>query len=88
MTDERSIESILVADCGTVVTKLLLLERVEDSYRFVSQAEALTTMNPPWNDVSVGVIHAVADIERVTGRTLYQNGHLTVSYTHLRAHET
>jgi len=76
MADERSIESILVADCGTVVTKLLLLERVEDSYRFVSQAEALTTINPPWNDVSVGVIHAIADIERVTGRTLYQNGHL------------
>ncbi len=76
MPKEQTIESILVADCGTVFTKLLLLERVEDSYRFVAQAEALTTMNPPWEDVSVGVVHAIEDIEEVTGRSLYQNGRL------------
>ncbi len=72
----QQIESILVADCGTVMTKLLLLERVEESYRFVAQAEALTTINPPWNDVSVGVVRAIESLEEITGRTLYEGGQL------------
>jgi hypothetical protein len=77
MVDERnSIESILVADCGTVATKLLLLERVESSYRFVAQAEALTTINPPWEDVTVGILNAIEDLEQITGRTIYASGHV------------
>lgn len=78
MADEQTIESILVADCGTVNTNLLLLERVADSYRFVAQAEALTTIGPPWNDVSEGVVHALRDLERVTGRKFHSNGRVIV----------
>ena len=81
MAEERTIESILVADCGTVFTKLLLLESVEcgtagQSYRFVAQAETLTTVNPPWNDLSVGVVNALEELERITGRTFYGSGRL------------
>lgn len=76
MTEERPIESILVADCGTVLTKLLLLEKVEASYRFVAQAETLTTLSSPWNDVSAGVVNALEELEAITGRTLYSMGRL------------
>jgi len=80
MAEERAmgplIESILVADCGTVFTKLLLLESVEGRYRFVAQAETLTTINPPWNDLSVGVVNALKQLEQITGRTLYGAGRL------------
>ncbi len=81
MAEERTIESILVADCGTVFTKLLLLESVEggtagQSYRFVAQAETLTTINPPWNDLTVGVVNALEELEQVTGRRLYGAGRL------------
>ena len=76
MADERSIESILVADCGTITTKLLLLERVAREYRFVAQAQALTTIDDPWHDVSVGVTNAIEQLEQITGRTLYANGEL------------
>jgi len=76
MSEERPIESILVADCGTVLTKLLLLEKVEASYRFVAQAETLTTLNPPWRDVSVGVVNAIEELEAITGRTLYSMSRL------------
>jgi hypothetical protein len=76
MAEEHTIESILVADCGTVATKLLLLEKVADSYRFVAQAEALTTNVSPWRDISVGVSHAVEELEAITGRRLYGNGRL------------
>lgn len=78
MADEQTIESILVADCGTVSTNLLLLERVADSYRFVAQAEALTTAAPPWNDVSEGVVHALGELERITGRTFHAGGRVVV----------
>jgi len=74
--EDYPIESILVADCGTVITKLLLLEKVEASYRFVAQAETLSTNNPPWSDVSVGVVQAIAEIEAITGRTLYAHARL------------
>lgn len=73
-----NIESILVADCGSVATKLLLIERVDDSYRFVAQAEAQTTGNPPWHDLSVGVMKALQEMEEVTGRTLYARGRIPV----------
>lgn len=76
MADEHTIESIMVADCGTVSTKVLFLERVEESYRFVAQAEAPTTLHAPWNDISTGVVYAIEEIERITGRTLLSGGFL------------
>lgn len=76
MPDEQTIESILIADCGTVITKLLLLEQVEDSYRLIAQAETPTTLAPPWNDVSVGVLQAITEIEAVTSRALFLQGRL------------
>jgi uncharacterized protein (TIGR01319 family) len=74
MAEERNIESILIADCGAVVTKLLLIDRVADSYRVVAQSEALTTGKPPWDDLSVGVVRAMEELESVTGRTVYSEG--------------
>jgi len=79
MEETQSIESILVADCGTATTKATLVERVEDGYRLVSQAQALTTRRPPWNDLSVGVVQAIAGLEKVTGRSLYTQGRVMVS---------
>jgi hypothetical protein len=78
MAEVQEIESILVADCGTVTTKLLLIERVEDGYRFVAQSESQTTSGPPWNDLSAGVIKALQEIEAVTGRTFYANNRVLV----------
>jgi hypothetical protein len=74
MAEAHTIESILVADCGTAQTKLLLLEKVADSYRFVAQAEALTTSAPPWEDISLGVSRAIEELESITGRRLFGNG--------------
>ncbi len=76
MVEEQTIESILIADCGTVMTKLMLLQKVEDSYRFVAQTETLTTINPPWEDVSVGVLHAIESLEEISGRQFYSRSRL------------
>lgn len=71
MVEERRIGSILLADCGTVTTKAVLLEQVAGQYRFVARGEAPTTAEPPWSDVADGVRHAAAQISEITGRRLF-----------------
>ncbi len=69
MSPER-IGSILAIDCGTVLTKAVLLDLVDGSYHFVARGTALTTTGPPWHDVALGIQHAVEQIEDITGRVL------------------
>jgi len=70
MVTGEGIQSILVADCGTVLTKVVLLDRVEGAYRFIARGEALTTADAPWQDVILGVQHAIEQVEEATGRRL------------------
>lgn len=74
MAEERHIGSILLADCGTATTKVVLLEQVGGQYRLVAQAQAPTTSEFPWSDVSEGIHHAVDQISEVTGRTFFGQG--------------
>ncbi|MBN1953537.1 MAG: glutamate mutase L [Anaerolineae bacterium] len=70
MASEQSAASILVVDCGTVLTKAVLLDRVSGAYRFVARGQALTTVFSPWFDVIIGVQRAIEQIEDITGRNL------------------
>jgi uncharacterized protein (TIGR01319 family) len=82
MTEEQRIGSILLADCGTVTTKVVLLEPVGGQYRFVAHGEAPTTVEYPWSDVAAGIRHAVEQISAVTGRGfLDANGDLITPET-------
>src|SRR5256884_7213163 len=67
-----SASSILVADCGSVVTKVSLLGLVEGQYRLMARGEAPTTLKPPYEDVTEGIIQAVQTIEFVTGRRFFE----------------
>jgi|YNPNPStandDraft_1061719.scaffolds.fasta_scaffold01920_3 hypothetical protein len=71
MAEEQPVGSILLADCGTVITRVVLLEHVAGQYRFVAQGEALTTTEYPWADISEGIRHAAGQIEEVTGRSFF-----------------
>ena len=64
--------SLLVADCGSVVTKVSLLGLVEGQYRLMARGEAPTTLKPPYEDVTEGIIQAVQTIEFVTGRHFFE----------------
>lgn len=70
MADSYTIESILAADCGATTTRVLLLDVVDDQYRFVAQGESPTTVAPPHNDIVVGVIQAIRQLESIVGRRL------------------
>jgi len=74
MAEERRIGSILLADCGTVITKVVLLDQVAGQYRLVAQGEASTTAEYPWSDVAAGIRHAVEQISEITGRRFFDTG--------------
>ncbi len=71
-----SASSILVADCGTVFTKVSLLDLVEGQYRLMARGEAPTTVAAPYQDITKGVIQAINEIEFITGRHFVSNGHI------------
>lgn len=70
MVNGLGIESILAAECGSTMTKVILIDVVDGQYRFVAQGEALSTIEPPQADVLLGVRHAIGQIEEATGRLL------------------
>src|SRR5712691_6346983 len=68
--------SILVADCGAVFTKVSLLGLVEGQYRLMALGEAPTTMTAPYEDVTKGIIQAINEIEFITGRHFVSDGQI------------
>ncbi len=64
--------SILATDCGSTTTKAILIEQQGDEYRLVCRGEAPTTVEAPFDDVTVGVLNAMREIEELTGRRFIQ----------------
>jgi hypothetical protein len=60
--------SLLIADCGTVFTKVSLFGLVEGQYRLMARGEAPTTLGAPQEDITTGITQAIQDIEFTTGR--------------------
>jgi uncharacterized protein (TIGR01319 family) len=59
---------IVATDCGSTTTKAILIERGETGYRLLGRGEAPTTVEAPFDDVTVGVRNAVGELEELTGR--------------------
>jgi uncharacterized protein (TIGR01319 family) len=64
------INVILATDCGSTTTKAILIERKGDDYRLIVRGEAPTTVEAPFEDVTMGVLNAVGEVEELTGRKL------------------
>src|SRR3989442_13822113 len=67
-SNPTSANSLLVADCGSLFTKVSLFGLVEGQYRLMARGEAPTTIAPPHENITVGIIEAIQVIESVTGR--------------------
>lgn len=66
--------SLLLVDCGSAHTKVALVGVVDGRYRLIARAQSDTTSAPPAANLSIGVLSAVADLERVSGRMLLRDG--------------
>ncbi len=64
------IKVILATDCGSTTTKAILIEYHNGEYRLVVRGEAPTTVEAPFEDVTMGVLNAVAEVEELSGRKL------------------
>lgn len=68
------VRSILATDCGSTTTKAILIEKRGAEYRLVNRGEAPTTVEVPFDDVTIGVLNATRELEDLTGRQLIQDG--------------
>jgi hypothetical protein len=71
-----SANSLLVADCGAIFTKVSLFGLVEGQYRLMARGEAPTTFLPPQNDITLGITEAIRVIEHITGHQFLSEGRL------------
>lgn len=67
-----AVNSFLVADFGSVNTRVVLIDQVDGAYRLVARGVARTTAGEPLRDVAVGFYRALARIAEQTGRQLLE----------------
>lgn len=61
------IKRIVATDCGSTTTKAILIEQnAEGQYRLVARGEAPTTVEKPFEDVTVGVLNSITELEELT----------------------
>ncbi|NIP34909.1 MAG: methylaspartate mutase, partial [Thermoplasmata archaeon] len=63
-TDEM--KYILVTDVGSTTTKARFFSNLTGEWRFVVAGEAPTTVEAPYEDVTMGVQNAVREVEELT----------------------
>jgi uncharacterized protein (TIGR01319 family) len=66
----RPFNVIVATDCGSTTTKAILIEKVGEDYRQTYRGEAPTTVEAPFEDVTKGVLNAIAEIEELSGRKI------------------
>ena len=70
MVNENTLNVILATDCGSTTTKAILIEKVAGEYRQTVRGEAPTTVEAPFEDVTMGVLNAIQEVEDLSGRTI------------------
>jgi len=68
--DTENVKYILATDCGSTTSKARFFKKIGDEYRYVTSGEAPTTVEAPYEDVTLGVRNAVREIEELTGHKL------------------
>lgn len=68
---KKQMKLILVTDVGSTTTKARLFERKKrGEWRYVESGETPTTVETPYEDVTLGVRNAVREIEELTGHMI------------------
>jgi len=70
VTPLEDIRVILATDCGSTTTKAILIQKMGDEYRQTHRGEAPTTVEAPFEDVTLGVLNAVTELAELSGRKL------------------
>ncbi len=73
---EHPLSVIIATDCGSTTTKAILIKKVGDEYRQTYRGEAPTTVEAPFEDVTRGVLNAIAEVEELSGRRILDGEHI------------
>jgi uncharacterized protein (TIGR01319 family) len=74
-----AINVILATDCGSTTTKAILIEKRQGVYRLIKRGEAPTTVEAPFEDVTMGVLNAVSEVGELSGRKLLDENNRIIS---------
>lgn len=78
---KQDIKSILATDCGSTTTKCILIELRDGEFRLAVRGEAPTTVEAPAEDVTQGVVNAVAEVQELIGRPLLEGSTILKPFT-------
>ena len=70
----EEMQFIIATDVGSTTTKARLFHKKDGEWRFLVAGEAPTTVEAPYEDVTMGVQNAVREIEELTGHMLLAPG--------------
>ncbi|HHW99576.1 MAG TPA: methylaspartate mutase [Firmicutes bacterium] len=71
--NKDKIKSIIATDCGSTTTKAILIEEVDGVFRLIARGEAPTTVEAPFEDVTIGVRNAIRELEELVGKKFLQD---------------
>jgi len=66
----ESLRAVLAMDCGSTTTKAVLFERTPEGWRQTYRGEAPTTVEAPFEDVTIGARNAITEVEELSGRKI------------------
>ncbi len=66
----EDIKVILATDCGSTTTKAILITLQDGEYRLVIRGEAPTTVEAPFEDVTMGALNAITEVSELANRKL------------------
>lgn len=66
----EEMEYILATDVGSTTTKARLFHKKDGEWRFLVAGEAPTTVEAPYEDVTLGVRNAAREVEELTGHQI------------------
>jgi uncharacterized protein (TIGR01319 family) len=68
----EDIKVIIATDCGSTTTKAILIQYDESKkeYRQTHRGEAPTTVEAPFEDVTMGVLNSIQELSELSGREL------------------
>ncbi|MCC6017879.1 MAG: glutamate mutase L [Candidatus Verstraetearchaeota archaeon] len=68
--DVEKMQVALATDVGSTTTKARLFKKVDGVWRFICAGEAPTTVEKPFEDVTMGLRNAITEVEELTGHKL------------------
>ena len=71
----------LVAEIGSVTTRVTLIDIVDGEMRMIGQTSVPSTTEPPLENAVIGILEAATQLSETTGRQLMRDGSLLMPQT-------